>query len=612
MPGDPFGRTAELLAELAGIAEETGDAQAAALLRRELARSRAHTARVVVVGEKKRGKSSLINALLRRPDLLPVDVDIATGVHIAVAHHPEPVARAFTDDDPQGRPIGLEQIAEYGALDPVTATMAHPEVTRLEIGLPEPLLRAGLILVDTPGVGGLVTGHGALTLAALAHADALLFVVSGASELTASECRFLERAAERIANVVFVLTQTDKYPRWRDTLARSQELIREHAPRFADMPWYAVSSRLRLDAHRARLAGDLDTAAVREERSGFGPLEKALGERIAGAAQALRERNCRYVARRVLDKLVADQQDRLRSLVHDPALQAAITAGRDRLEALQAEDASWRSHLAEGFKRLDRDLNRAYQRAITDFQATAERRLAQAGPEEAAEVVRDLEAGVRALWEELESTARHGADRIIRKLAADFAADGIDALQVCVPYPARLEDLPAFERTQLAEDTSAIAYVERYAPGVSMAYLLSHLVGVGGATAGGGLLASLTGPPGLLLAAGGLFGHAMYKRRRVREENARLRTDLQRHLQAVLRQIHAEVPPAVQDGLEQLLRAVEQAVSARIAERRAELEAELAEHLAALQRAEAELAPQREAVQAKLTRLRELAERLTG
>ncbi|HEY8505734.1 MAG TPA: hypothetical protein VIL46_14210, partial [Gemmataceae bacterium] len=118
--------------------------------------------------------------------------------------------------------------------------------------------------------------------------------------------------------------------------------------------------------------------------------------------------------------------------------------------------------------------------------------------------------------------------------------------------------------------------------------------------------------PGLLLAAGGLFGHAMYKRRRVREENARLRTDLQRHLQAVLRQIHAEVPPAVQDGLEQLLRAVEQAVSARIAERRAELEAELAEHLAALQRAEAELAPQREAVQAKLTRLRELAERLTG
>ena len=35
--------------------------------------------RVVVVGETKRGKSSLVNALLRQPELSPVDLSVATS-----------------------------------------------------------------------------------------------------------------------------------------------------------------------------------------------------------------------------------------------------------------------------------------------------------------------------------------------------------------------------------------------------------------------------------------------------------------------------------------------------------------------------------------------------
>lgn len=585
----------DLLGEIAAELIRLGDTETAALLPQGPAKDPARPARVVVVGEKKRGKSSLINALLGRKDLLPVDADIATGVHIALGWAPEPAAVAHTPDGPVA--IGFADIAAYGALDPVTAEMAHPEVTHLEIALPDPLLEAGLVLVDTPGVGGLVGGHAALTLAALPQADALVFVVNGTSELTASECEFLCRATERVSTVLFAMTQTDKYPRWREVLGRSQDLVREHAPRFADAPWFPVSSRLRVDAVRL---GD----AERDADSGFPALAEALRTRVAGAAQALDERNVRFVARRALARHIADQERRLRSLAHDPDLLATISADRDRMAQILKTDAEWRSRLAEGFKLLDRDLGRTYQRAVTEFQAAADRRLAEVTPDEVIEVVRDLDAGVRAIWEELETAARTGGDAIALGIAADFAADGIDALEVQIPFPAGLAERPGFERTHAVHATGAMSVVERYLPGMGMAGVLGHTaLGLVG-------LAAAPIAPFVLIAGGGVLSNALYKQRRRREDEVRVRGDLHRHLQGVLRQMNAEVPPVLQDGLEKMLCRVEQGVSARLSAHRKALEQTLAEHRENLEAAEAGLAPRREVVKAQIARLRSLAEQL--
>lgn len=40
----------------------------------------AHSCRIAVIGQIKAGKSSLINALIRRPDLLPTDINPSTAV----------------------------------------------------------------------------------------------------------------------------------------------------------------------------------------------------------------------------------------------------------------------------------------------------------------------------------------------------------------------------------------------------------------------------------------------------------------------------------------------------------------------------------------------------
>ena len=82
----------------------------------------------------------------------------------------------------------------------------------------------GLEIVDTPGVGGLSSVHGAATMAALPTADAVLLVSDASQEYTAPELEFLRQAIRLCPNVACVLTKTDLYPEWR----RIAELDRGH------------------------------------------------------------------------------------------------------------------------------------------------------------------------------------------------------------------------------------------------------------------------------------------------------------------------------------------------------------------------------------------------
>ena len=64
-------------------------------LEREAARWQDETTTVVVAGEVKRGKSSLVNALIGA-DVLPVDIDIATAVPVALVRAEEQRAIVVT------------------------------------------------------------------------------------------------------------------------------------------------------------------------------------------------------------------------------------------------------------------------------------------------------------------------------------------------------------------------------------------------------------------------------------------------------------------------------------------------------------------------------------
>ena len=119
------------------------------------------------------------------------------------------------------------------------------------------------MLVDTPGVGGLGSAHGAATMSALPSADAVLLVSDAAQEYTGPELEFLGAAMKLCPNVACVVTKTDLYPHWRQIM----ELDRGHldaAGIRADT--FPVSSTLRLHAAKTQddaLAGRVGVPPAR-------------------------------------------------------------------------------------------------------------------------------------------------------------------------------------------------------------------------------------------------------------------------------------------------------------------------------------------------------------
>jgi Dynamin family len=596
------GDVQRLLGEIGAVAEELGDADSVRRARAEALAVGAHAARVVVVGEKKRGKSSLINGLLRRPGLLPVDADIATSVHVTVYAADEASALVVDEANPGGLPVPLADIGEYAALDPDTMEMRHPGVREVSIGLPDELLRSGIALTDTPGVGGLVSGHAELTLATLSMADALLFVVNGSSELTASECAFLAQATERIASVAFVLAQTDKFPRWRDVLAKNQELILGHAPQFANARWFPVSSRLRLDSVRAAAAGRTDDAAALDERSGFGPLAETLTLRIAGRAAELRAANAVWVARRVVGRLIADTEQRQRSLAKDPQLSADVRAKQEQLAKYRSADAAWRRELDTEFAKLRQEVLRQFQKRIVDLQGRSDQWVAMADTDTVTQVAHDLEAALRAMWADLVTTARASAGAAAARVTASLGAAGRDALLTAdVPYP---EQLPGASEFQLTSDQAAGGFTEKLADvwpslsGFSVTAMAAHVV------------LGLAVPPLALVSVGTLMAMFLHAGRKSQKATAQARAELHRHVQDALRRAGAEMTPPLLDGVEDMHASIKDTIITQMEARSRELAAAIAAANRHLEESEQVLAPQRAAAEQAMRRLRSLAARV--
>lgn len=171
-------------------------------LRRRLALRRF---RVLVVGEAKRGKSTLINALLARA-VLPVGVVPVTAVTTTVAFGAsEGVVVEFIGGTRQDEP--LEALAGF------VSERGNPgnrrRVQRVTVLLDAPLLRDGVELVDTPGAGS-VYGHSVEAERALAAMDAAVFVLTADPPVSASERDLLVKVAEASVRTFVVVNKADR------------------------------------------------------------------------------------------------------------------------------------------------------------------------------------------------------------------------------------------------------------------------------------------------------------------------------------------------------------------------------------------------------------------
>lgn len=302
---------------------------------------------IVVVGDFKQGKSSLVNALLGTT-ICPVDDDVATDIPTYIRYGDEPRAELLRDGDPPERePLELDDVGRYVIADEGQSPEDRP--AGVIVQLPRKLLASGLVIVDTPGVGGLGSRHAAASLAATSMADAVLFATDASQELTAVEIEFLHRVREMCSTSVCVITKTDFYPAWR----KIRDLNKQHLKDFPDMPVLTVSSTL-----RARAVRENDKELNTE--SGFPELVQFVTERVAGGAGARLAATAAAEVIAVCEQLTA-QFESERSVLDDPAKSQHVldelTRTKSKVEALRSAAAKWNQTLNDGIADLNSDVD---------------------------------------------------------------------------------------------------------------------------------------------------------------------------------------------------------------------------------------------------------------
>lgn len=267
--------------------------------------------RVLVAGEAKRGKSTLVNALLGR-QLLPTGVTpltaVTTTVSTAAADGPEHAVVSLLTGE--SRRIAIDDLATV-----VTET-GNPGntagVDSVTVYVHNRLLdRHPVDLVDTPGTGSVYAHNTSDARRAFASLDAAVLVFSGDPPVTEAE-RDLLREIDRLSVRTFVVLNKS------DLLSRA-ELAEAHA--FTQDVCSAATGRpMPVRACSAR-AGDADPgfAAFTAELSDY--LDRH-GERdidVAAAGHLVRALtgmlDARLVRVRALELAAAGQQDRVDQLV---------------------------------------------------------------------------------------------------------------------------------------------------------------------------------------------------------------------------------------------------------------------------------------------------------
>ena len=321
--------------------------------------------RVIVAGSLKRGKSTLVNSLVGRPLLSPVGVDVTTACWVEIGYGDDQaialVANPDVPAEPIRRPIAMTEVEQYVALHYVSEP-----VLGVEVRVRAPLLK-DLVLVDTPGVGGLEAGHSRTTLSALAQADALLFVCDSTQPILAPEVAFLASAVEQVVTVIIAVTKSDT-PGYEVVLEETRNRLARNAV-LATIPVFAVAAPLADEAH------DIDDAEMAREfamLSGLEPLSAALRQRVAGGRERLRTANRAQTTAsvaRILGRRLAEQEadlagdpERAQQLAQDEARLTAALQDRHRLSLMVAQQlAQLRTHPRDTFEQQASQLGRQYR-----------------------------------------------------------------------------------------------------------------------------------------------------------------------------------------------------------------------------------------------------------
>jgi GTP-binding protein EngB required for normal cell division len=434
------------LRELAVLGTERDREQVAAI-RDRLASARL---RVLVVGEAKRGKSTLVNALLGRV-VLPAGVTPLTAVVTTVRYGDDPHAVVRFRD-------GHEEKQSLGALGDLVTERGNPgnrrRIGSVTVYVDAPVLAGGVELVDTPGTGSVFEWGSNAAHEALKAMDAAVFVLTADPPVSASERDLMGRVAELSVTTFAVLNKADHLD--EAGLAEASEFTRRMLGEVtahsggADSPArsghagrvYPMSARAALDAGDpgfARFAADFSAYLDSQRTVDLNRSAIAQARRIAGSL--LDEV---ALTRRAVQMRAGDAARRVGQF--SERLAGAAVHSRDAVRIVNAESArllfAVNDSADEEVPRLSRDVGRRLEVILNgDLRAASSAEIGLWGGMRL--VTLTLEA-VGAWRAQRQDDLEQGLVRLDARLAAGLkteldvlrgSADELLGLDLAVPEP---------------------------------------------------------------------------------------------------------------------------------------------------------------------------------
>jgi GTP-binding protein EngB required for normal cell division len=381
-----------MAAEIRGAVPEPTLAQERLLedLCQQAERLRDSAFQLAVLGQFKRGKSTLLNAIIGEA-LLSAGVLPLTAVATFLTASPVPRLRLVYESGAlEDRPVASvnSMTREIAA---ATTEEGNPHnakgLRRVDVGVPGSSWLDDVTLIDTPGIGSTYTHNTDAAYAVLPECDAALFVCSVDPPITEVELAYLDRICRTIPRVIIVLNKADLVD--ADDLHKAMNflatIIAERPGAAIDRRVFAVSARQALAARRAG-----DQAGF--EASGLAELERYVRATLIAQKRDVLELSIASKMTEIAAALAGDAAMTTRALSLPIAEldatvlafeQAVIAFERERIGLEDALNGEWRRSLS----RLDALCEDAERRVRRQLDARLDRLGNCDGPDESRSTV---------------------------------------------------------------------------------------------------------------------------------------------------------------------------------------------------------------------------------
>lgn len=301
---------------------------------------------LAVVGQFKRGKSTLMNAIIGK-EILPTGVVPITSAITTLKYGPAEKLKINRPNLIFPEELPVSALSEYVTEQENPSNQKDIKNACLE--LPVPFLRYGIEFVDTPGIGSTIPANSITAYNFLPECDAVLFVTGVDIPFSNVELEFLKDIQQSVNKIFFVVNKIDL------TTEAGQEEIVSYISKSLNKSMISIKIKIFPVSAQMGLKARISRDEQLFEKSGLKTLEEALSSFLSeGKSGTLIASLAQKAINIVNEEALADifgniylqnrfnflQKNKSISLMHDPYQEAVkIYKACEKLEKLAGKES---------------------------------------------------------------------------------------------------------------------------------------------------------------------------------------------------------------------------------------------------------------------------------